>query len=1571
MAGETDAKPAERRATGTRWRWAFVAAAALVVVLLVSAFRLLPFGSEIMADVHRRNAQDLEIAAQRLESWSDAIGGVARGNYIRGRVGAIESGDRDFRDGWQVRARLRHPELGPFRVVYKAVRGDGEGPPCRTLAGTVAGREGRLPFVRSYTGGGATMLKVLGQFEVAEIWALDMRSDIGSAGREGGPGGRPWPTVKAYLDDIQTGASAEAGATVVCYGAVIELDRLLAPPEGGRAFSSLLVAGPRGEILAQLGPEILPLASIEALKPAADEDMPQLVKAGLSSAGVALTDEQAAKLVNARKPEAALVDNLAPVEVPVGDRTFIAYVRPFHPPGDGFPSCLPETGRPAGEPAARASGGVTVTASLEGGKAAVTSSVGASASRAAAVVQEPPSRGRCHVVALVPKPGLWRQVVNPPPGPLFALALALGGILVLLPALRLMLLGPGDALGRAEAAAVALGLPAAASLATLALLVSADVGAHRASAARTSEAIALKAAGAIAAELAPRLQASQQRASALSVLDRDDLGSTLVAAEQAMRAPRDGRAFDVRSLPWHQACLAASLAVEGEALPSIGLVKPADPRPLRCVDSDACVAMTDTSTGLPLLELGGLIADSGRQVAGLRSISCRNAPGGRTELAGRDYFRRLASGRAAEADLLQDQSRHVVEQVLALQDGLPQTVIARAVPSIAAASGEAYLVATTTLPTLVRPVVAAPFQLIVVDARDPRMRVVAHSVPGRAGAERFAAMVEDGAHVRARLWAESRRYRAAVEQAGNQPVGAPRPFVFHGFYDGDERHFAAVPVPGTSWIAIGSFPEGAIDRLPIDTGWRALLSWAAVGMMSGAVWLGWLALSGRDGRSAPPAIRGLTGWSRLWPQELHRDRYEELCRDMLLLAQAGLLLLLLAIALQWHPLLLVVFALAVRGAAALWLHRRLGDPPTDAERAIGTTLTPGTERRYRRLSAALMLCLSLVPMLGLWLDSRAHTVAKMEAGLVQQLAAPGGTLERRQDAFRDLGEVLGLKRVRVPEKDSASHFGFGWDRQAVAGAAHGRLTFAGEISRVQGAGATPAVAGCGTLAAGREPRLCGDPARGIAWAPPGVHRVALEPHGYGLLLLLAAGLAALLAFFIRHSLRALAGFGIALEAVRYPRLFLGSLWGLAPDALPGGAPELQTLNRKSLLVNAPYSILPMLSHFAGTQEVIRRIRTLDIAEIAAAADTGAAPARAANLEVRAGDILLLVGLELVLADAKRRLAALARLEQLVAAVDAAASLSPEPYLLFLSPSAPMDRILDAYERESSASGTAIDANRENLRWARLFEDFATFQFRPVELTAGVEPAAPPPGLDSVAEAGWARLMERFDQRGPDEQAAIATVFSELRWMSPRVVNGCINEERDVALPPELLERGIVPVARLGALDASPYPALYGQPVLEWALARHFAGPQAALAYLKGQFIEHYQRLWSASTRAERLVLHHLAHGRFVNIGASAAFGSLVRRGLVVLDPEPRIMNRSFAMFVAQVEKLDSIREWRGELPSAWLKARLPILGGIAAAVMLLAGLLAAGEQPLKLLIPVLAAGGPILAAGLWRTVRGS
>ena len=123
--------------------------------------------------------------------------------------------------------------------------------------------------------------------------------------------------------------------------------------------------------------------------------------------------------------------------------------------------------------------------------------------------------------------------------------------------------------------------------------------------------------------------------------------------------------------------------------------------------------------------------------------------------------------------------------------------------------------------------------------------------------------------------------------------------------------------------------------------------------------------------------------------------------------------------------------------------------------------------------------------------------------------------------------------------------------------------------------------------------------------------------------------------------------------------------------------------------------------------------------------------------------------------------------------------------------------------------------------------------------------------------------------------------------------------------------------------------------------------------------------------AERVVLDRLAHWQFVNIERTMIpLSSLVRRGLVVFDPAPRLMNESFAMFVRQAERPERIEIWRRNQPAgAWTSARLPILVAVPSLVMLLVAAALWSGQDVASLLPLLATGAAALLATLSRGVR--
>jgi len=60
---------------------------------------------------------------------------------------------------------------------------------------------------------------------------------------------------------------------------------------------------------------------------------------------------------------------------------------------------------------------------------------------------------------------------------------------------------------------------------------------------------------------------------------------------------------------------------------------------------------------------------------------------------------------------------------------------------------------------------------------------------------------------------------------------------------------------------------------------------------------------------------------------------------------------------------------------------------------------------------------------------------------------------------------------------------------------------------------------------------------------------------------------------------------------------------------------------------------------------------------------------------------------------------------------------------------------------------------------------------------------------------------------------------------------------------------------------------------------------------------HYQNLWQTCSMPEKQVLAQLAEEGVVNLRNRDVLGELIRKGLVVHDPHPKLMNLSFRGFV--------------------------------------------------------------------------
>lgn len=401
-------------------------------------------------------------------------------------------------------------------------------------------------------------------------------------------------------------------------------------------------------------------------------------------------------------------------------------------------------------------------------------------------------------------------------------------------------------------------------------------------------------------------------------------------------------------------------------------------------------------------------------------------------------------------------------------------------------------------------------------------------------------------------------------------------------------------------------------------------------------------------------------------------------------------------------------------------------------------------------------------------------------------------------------------------------------------------------------------------------------------------------------LVLALGVAACgaaLAFVLRR----LFGLRTPLEAVTYPPLALSD--DFASLALPP----------KVMIVRPPLGLRQQL--FDHGHRVDLSDERLDLT-----------PGPKVGAAWEAPRHYVLYNLELTLREPERRREALRFAEKLA---DSPAVRSGAATLVLIAELTPLERLLQAYEQEKlaavDADGLRLEAirrQREDIRWSKLLEAFQTYIFGPVD-----------------------KLLR---DAAPGESAVETAVVREVAGLPEQVIA--------TLLPPA----DVPPVATTLRTPAES-DAVYRPPVTAFARSLNAASPQAAIEFVGLMLIEHYQQLWSASSRAEQLVLHNLALRRLPSTAARDAIKSLIRRGLVTYDPAPRLLNHSFASFILHAERPQTLQRWRAEQPrGGWRFAFWPLLIILPLGLLALGGAILDSGQPLVALLPLLVAAGPAL-----------
>jgi hypothetical protein len=357
--------------------------------------------------------------------------------------------------------------------------------------------------------------------------------------------------------------------------------------------------------------------------------------------------------------------------------------------------------------------------------------------------------------------------------------------------------------------------------------------------------------------------------------------------------------------------------------------------------------------------------------------------------------------------------------------------------------------------------------------------------------------------------------------------------------------------------------------------------------------------------------------------------------------------------------------------------------------------------------------------------------------------------------------------------------------------------------------------------------------------------------------------------------------------------------------------------KRAILVAGPDDFVRRLIAYAGTHRIdlFEESRTKENEEF----DVNAIMQRKLPVAVERGapqPLVIVDNLELLLQDDAARTRVLTLLEKLVSEQKRLATGSSTERerafrLLMLADMSPLDRFLQATERREAGQTRNLENPTESIRWSRLLEDFTTY-------TGRVTPRVPAP-----AEEGALPI-----------NASIKYLLRELAYLPDRVVQALLPDHDEV---------------------------LHESEIQEWGRFLKDAQPAAIADFLASQLIEHYHYLWSISSRAEQILIHRMAAGELPIIRMAYALRSLVRRGIVVLDPAPRLMNDSFARFVGGVERPELLRIWKRDAPQgAWTRihGNLTI---VLPLILLLGGvLIVQGIVGLEAALPLIAAASSAL-----------
>ena len=136
-----------------------------------------------------------------------------------------------------------------------------------------------------------------------------------------------------------------------------------------------------------------------------------------------------------------------------------------------------------------------------------------------------------------------------------------------------------------------------------------------------------------------------------------------------------------------------------------------------------------------------------------------------------------------------------------------------------------------------------------------------------------------------------------------------------------------------------------------------------------------------------------------------------------------------------------------------------------------------------------------------------------------------------------------------------------------------------------------------------------------------------------------------------------------------------------------------------------------------------------------------------------------------------------------------------------------------------------------------------------------------------------------------------------------------------------------------------------------------------LAMVAERVLALYKLFWASCTRSEKLLLIQLAQTGLVNPLCLETLQDLIRKGLILPGPPPRIMNATFQRFLETVEGPETVRQWESEAgESSWLVIRNVVIALLALGLVVLA----LTQQPALQTVTAVLTGVGTVMAGLFR-----